>query len=177
MIVYGTIVLFAAVQLASGLGGILAHVAYPDGKATPQQLFAILAIFSIAGEIVAGFFVGRWIGARVARHGIPVLFAVAACATILIRTLDPLVMSAADFKSMFGNAASLQFLAVQSATLFVIFLPGMLLGYWRGRKRRFSNYLQYLLAVLPPATSNVLVDLAYEEAQRAGAHHAAPAHS
>lgn len=176
MIVYGTVVLFAAIQLASGLGGLIGIAAYPDGNATPQQLFPILAIMSILGEIVAGFFVGRWIGARSASHGIIVLFAVAVCTTILLRGLEPLLMSPADFQAMYGNAANLPFLAFQAAVLFAILLPGMFLGYWRGRKRRFLNYLHYLLAVLPPATSNVLVDLAYEEAQKAGARHAAPAH-
>jgi hypothetical protein len=44
-----------------------------------------------------------------------------------------------------------------------------LLGYWRGQKYRLSKYLHYLLGVLPAETRDAVIELAFEEAQKAPA--------
>ncbi len=49
------------------------------------------------------------------------------------------------------------------------FAAAGLLGQRQGRKRRLADYMEYLLSVLPPPTRNVLVELAFEEARKAGA--------
>jgi hypothetical protein len=43
------------------------------------------------------------------------------------------------------------------------------LGYWRGTHQRFATYLNYLLKNVPEATRHVIVELAVDEARRAGA--------
>ena len=40
-----------------------------------------------------------------------------------------------------------------------------LIGYWRGRNFRLSRYLHYLLSVLPADTRDLVIELAFGEAQ------------
>jgi hypothetical protein len=53
--------------------------------------------------------------------------------------------------------------------LWVFYAGPIYLGYWMGRRSRMNKYFSYLLAVLPKDTRNLVVTLAYEEAQRLAA--------
>lgn len=48
-----------------------------------------------------------------------------------------------------------------------LLIMASLLGVWRGQQARLSGYVAHLLAVMPPSARTAVVELAYEESQRA----------
>ncbi len=48
-----------------------------------------------------------------------------------------------------------------------LLIMSSLLGVWRGQQGRLSGYVAFLLAAMPPSTRSAVVELAYEEGQRA----------
>jgi hypothetical protein len=123
---------------------------------------------SVPIRLVGGYLLGRWIGTRCARYGILALLLSVALGAIASMTGAYFVTSADTFKDVFGAQNELGFMALAGATSFCYIFASGLLGYWRGRRRKLSRYMLYLLSVLPNDVRSVLVDLAFEEAQNAG---------
>ena len=123
---------------------------------------------SVPIRLVGGYLLGRWIGTRCARYGILALLLSVALGAIASMTGAYFVTSADTFKDVFGAQNELGFMALAGATSFCYIFASGLLGYWRGRRRKLSRYILYLLSVLPNDVRGVLVDLAFEEAQNAG---------
>ncbi|HEX3808083.1 MAG TPA: hypothetical protein VHW02_00150 [Rhizomicrobium sp.] len=172
--VYGTIVLVAVVQLAGGLAGLIVGIA-SQGHSDMQNMLPAVAILSIPTQLIGGYYVGRWIGTRSeAKRGVMTVVACSALAAIITRAIDISVVSGPDAPALYQNMNAGTFLYFCLIS-FAIFAASALLGYWRGTKIRLYKYMQYLLGVLPLGTRSTLVDLAYEEAEKAGTSHVASA--
>jgi hypothetical protein len=157
---YSTIILIAVTEFLSLLTGAIA--AHSGLNRTGAMTALVLVGFLI--QLLAGYFVGRWIGIRGRNHGLMALFAAALLSPIIERTIESYFLSADEFRTLFGVERGLPVMAVSVAVGFaVLFLPGVL-GYWRGKKQRLTKYLGFLLAILPEDTQAALVDLAVQEA-------------
>ena len=80
---------------------------------------------------------------------------------------DVLVLSDEAYMDMFEvNRLEPAYILSRIAKIILFILVPGLLGYWRGQKFRLSKYLHYLLGVLPTETRDLVIDLAFEEAQK-----------
>ncbi|GEM_PF-5009538 len=165
---YGTVILVAVVQLAGGIVGLIMGLIAPAQQGFTQNELLAIAVISIPTQLAGGYFVGRWIGARSApRTGIAAVIACAVAAALVSRIIDFSIMSPDDIQTAYGSVDAARFLNLAFIT-FAIFAVSAGLGYWRGTARRMTNYMSYLLNVLPADTRETLVNLAYEEAEKAG---------
>jgi hypothetical protein len=178
-IAYGTLIVFAVAEFVGGLTGLLAGAlsaaltAETNIEALASKMpnvVAILGLFIAAPiQALSGYMFGRWVGMRGDRYGIVVVLVFAGLGAMLMRGLDYAFSPKSHYQIFFGRTKAIQFILLQTVVTFALFsLPG-LLGYWRGRKYRPFKYMQYLLGVLPNDTREVLVDIAFEEAQKLGA--------
>ncbi len=165
---YGAIILVAVVQLAGGIVGLIMGLIAPSQQGFTQNELLAIAVISIPTQLAGGYFVGRWIGARSApRAGVAAIFTCAVAAALISRIIDFSIMSHDDIQTAYGSVDAGRFLTLALIT-FVIFAVSAGLGYWRGTARRQTTYMAYLLNVLPADTRETLVNLAYEEAEKAG---------
>jgi hypothetical protein len=174
----GTVVIFAIMEasadFASLLGAFLAG--FISGATSVEELASklptVMGIMGLAISIpirlVGGYFLGRWIGTRCASYGILALFLSVALGSICSIAAFYVTTSTSIVANFFGQQNLPTFLLRSEITsFFYLFVLG-LLGYWRGRRRKLSRYMLYLLSVLPTDVRGVLIDLAFEEAQHAG---------
>jgi hypothetical protein len=139
----------AAATLSGGLDVMGEHL-------FEYSIFSALAI-NLPALMVGGYFVGRWIGTRCARGGI-----LAVLLTLILVAAASVGLTAL----MPGEASDLAFVRLNLIEFPFILLCG-LIGYWRGRKARWSQYLAYLLAVVPPEKRDIIVELAFAETRKA----------
>lgn len=181
-IAYGALIVFAIAEFASGLTGLLAGglSAVLTGETKMEALASkmpivvgIIAIFvAIPIQMVGGYMFGRWAGMRSDRNGIVVVLVSAALGAIAMRALDYVLSPESYFQILFGRTKAVELILWQTVATFALFaLPG-LLGYWRGQKLRPFKYMQYLLGILPHQTRELLVEMAFDEAQKIGTKHA-----
>jgi hypothetical protein len=160
--VYGTIILLAFAEFLGGVSGILLSI-FGDERSTdgvPKTIFAFLLPITV----IAGYLVGRWIGSRSRRGGVVAIFLVAPLSAILDKTVESMMISSDDFKQLYGVPETFGAVIEHTGATAAILLVTGLVGYWRGRRMRFSKYLRYLLGILPSDTRDTLMGLAYEEA-------------
>ena len=113
---------------------------------------------------------GRWIGAGCIRYGVASLLLAVALGAILQGMVARFVFFAGD------TAWILRELRITVATLGAFTVCG-LIGYFRGRRLKAFDYMNYLMSALPDKTREAIVELAFGEAQRVGtekAHRASP---
>jgi hypothetical protein len=162
MAAYSTITFVAVLEISTLLTGAIAA----NSGLNRTEALTVLVLVGLLIQLLAGYFVGRWIGARSRSHGLIALSAAALLSPIIERTIESYYLPADQFRTLFGVERGLPVLAASVALGFALLvLPG-LLGYWRGKKRRLTKYLQFLLAILPADTQAALVDLAIQEANR-----------
>lgn len=169
MALYGAIILFAVTQIGSGLGGLIAGAALPFSETMSESAAAIILITSSIVAITGAYFLGRWIGTRSGSFGILAVVVMVALASFVSRALDYMFLSPEEFELIFGFEVSPLEIAIQYLIGVAILSAVGLIGYWRGRRRRLSKYLNYLFGILPQDTRQILVGLAFDEAQAVGA--------
>jgi len=159
---YAACMVLGVMLFASGVGGLVA-MGHASSMQETLQIAALVAFVIVAPAV---FFIGRWIGRRVTRLGIPVIIAAAIVARTLATYIDYQVLphdvnnaiTPFDVASAYGPL-----LNILTGSLV---LGGIaLVGYWRGTRQRLSCYLAYLLRAVPPQTRDAIVDLAYDEAR------------
>ncbi|CAN5731662.1 hypothetical protein BH24CHL8_BH24CHL8_10650 [soil metagenome] len=175
---------WAVILLLGTVSVVMATVAAPVGSllggpltAVAGNLAALLALLPPA----VGFAVGLYAGARSDRHGTLVaLVAVVlgyGAGTVATGPLIDLVTGASatapptvppgappDPRPILLGDGVGAFLLDNRLPLLVI---SSLLGVWRGQQSRLSGYVSFLLAMMPPSSRVAVVELAYEEGQRA----------
>jgi hypothetical protein len=160
-ILYGFLILFAAMNLSSGFAGLIGGVA----GLTHQNLIMLIKTVSFLVVIPATFLVGRWVGRRGVSTGIATgiatIFLIYVFARVAVSLLDVALVSSAEVVEFAGMAIWQQIVG-GVAVLF----PVGCLGYWRGRRQRLSAYLAYLLGRVSKETRGAIVELAYSEASR-----------
>jgi hypothetical protein len=162
LILYGTLIVFAAMNLSSALGGIMASgskLSFETGGV------AIIKTLGIAVVYPAMFLVGRWVGRRSKSKGIAAIFLISIFARVSVSLIDVAMITPERRITLIGMPIWQQILF----GVVVFFLIGCW-GYWRGRRQRLAAYLTYLLRRVPIATREAIVELAFAESTREEAH-------
>jgi hypothetical protein len=171
MVIYGALLLPAVIQLGSGLGLIPVAI---FARSEAEAMASVMAVTLVVGWF-GSYFIGHWIGGRTRSRGILTVALVLVIGSILSKSFDFLVLSDEDFAKAVrspdgdfqGKGVGTFLIAVFA--MWVFYAIPIFLGYWMGRRSRLSKYFSYLLAVLPKDTRNLVVTLAFEEAQRLAA--------
>ena len=155
MALYGWLLLFA-VDIVFVMLTTPAVMFLDDIKEPHRWAYELMLILSdVPVLLVFAYFVGRWIGTCCASRGV--------VAVLLAISLFSATNLAIDlvFPDEPGDPSSLR--VDLSEFPFLVCLG--LIGYWRGRNFRLSRYLHYLLSVLPADTRDLVIELAFGEAQ------------
>jgi hypothetical protein len=161
MAAYGTIILIAVTQIVSGLTGAITAASGINGAGA----LIVIGLVGLLTELLAGYFVGRWVGTRSRNHGIIAIFVMSSLSAVLARVIDFYLLPA-DAYQIFGVEKSMTLFFTGTLGSFLLLLLPALLGYWRGSRLRMVKYLRFLLAILPADTQVTLIDLAFQEANR-----------
>lgn len=170
LVAYATIALLG-IGLFAGVFGV-SVIAFLFGAETTLLQTQAIGVLLVAApiELVGGFVVGRWIGSRCARRPGATILLVAALAALITSGLGAaLGWAFPDGSPPALGQTHLQEMLIETLVAFCTFAAAGLIGHRQGCKRRLAEYMDYLLSVLPPQTRSVLVELAYEEARKAGA--------
>jgi len=164
----GTIVGVAIVNIGSFFSGFAVGVMRPQAVSQAQEIaerakalaganFASIPIF-----LVGFYLLGRWLSRR-SRNALSAVFLTALLTAIIVRSVDFSVASPEEWKGFYQFEKA--FLSLSGVILiqFAVILIISLVGFWRGRGERKSQYMGYLLSALPEDTQNSLVDLAFGE--------------
>jgi hypothetical protein len=170
MTVYGTIWLVVLLEAAGFVAGFIVGAVKTPTDSESASKFAVLGSLQTIVLTFAAYAVGRWIGTRMSRLGIVTMLLIAVFAPLVAVGLDVAVLSDETYRKFAGTERGAIFETSKQIafTSLIIVVPG-LIGFWFGQRRRLSKYLDYLLNVLPPHDRDLVVDLAYGEAQRVAA--------
>jgi len=166
LVLYGALMLFAAIQFSSFFGGIIAAIleVTPEKMPTAIKASAFLIVFP------AAFLIGRWVGRRSEGNGLLSIFLIAVLSRIAASLLDWAALSHDELANFLNGQTDTEAissaLAMQIGGGIFIFVVLGALGYWRGRHQRLGSYLGYLLKNIPVSTRHAIVDLAFDEANR-----------
>jgi len=172
MLIFGAMILAGMMQAFGFIGFIVASLFFEPGVVAGEPRLG-LAI-SLPMNLIGCFIVGRWIGTRCAKNAALTVLLVPFLGIFAAKLLDFAIVSPDDFKRAFDQDKNFGTFVLQVLIASTLFLIPAFLGFWRGRVVRLSRYLRYLLGVLPKDTREVLVNLAYEEAQNLAAGSARP---
>jgi hypothetical protein len=167
-LLYVTVAGYAALQLGSFFGGVVAGMLGAGIGGVAAAMGIIVPIFSFP----LLYLCGRWIGRYCSAHPYPVAIGSA----ILIRAgayfIDPLFLTPDEEQQLLAGERSF----VQHFLLGALaYAALMLIGAYVGTKQQLTTYCGYLLGKLPRDSRLALVELAHEEAMRIkGAAPAAP---
>jgi hypothetical protein len=155
LILNGTLILFAAMNLSAALVGVA-----KGGAALDFKTIALVATIVVYPTI---FLVGRWVGRRSVSKGLLAIFLICVFARLASSLLDLTLMSTKELTSYTGMSVW------QQIVLGVAFLFAVgCLGYWRGRRQRLAAYLTYLLGRVPTDRREAIVKLAFAQASGKG---------
>jgi hypothetical protein len=155
LILNGTLILFAAMNLSAALVGVA-----KAGAALDFKTIALVATIVVYPTI---FLVGRWVGRRSVSKGLLAIFLICVFARLASSLLDLTLMSTKELTSYTGMSVW------QQIVLGVAFLFAVgCLGYWRGRRQRLAAYLTYLLGRVPTDRREAIVKLAFAQASGKG---------
>jgi hypothetical protein len=163
LILRATIAVFGIMLLAATVACFVIVYLFGDVEFGQTQEVGVLLIGAPI-ELVGGFTIGRWIGSRSPRASGTTVVLVAALAAVVAGGLVGLFPNA---PAVLGQTP-LQDTLIETLISFAILAGAGLLGQRQGRKRRFADYMDYLMSALPERTRGVLVELAFDEARRAG---------
>jgi ABC-type methionine transport system permease subunit len=174
MTLYAALMIFALHEFLAGLAGAMASVVvvnvvenlhgyiFPDMLVNiRRELYGTTVIYaSVPLQLVAAFFVGRWIGMRVRSLGFVVVLAAAALGSAAYLVIDHLLLPDSWTLENLGFILSWDALAISFAgSSFGWALVG-LFGYWWGQRQKVRRYVLYLLSVLPPTTGEAMIEFA-----------------
>ena len=143
-----------------GLLGLFVPVSWMANFVVIMPWIAVLSI------LFGVYFVGRWVGARCDEHGLlvattgPIL---GALLFIAYYTISIIVITRSVAVLLSTEAISTSLIVFPVVVTFGV--PPCLLGYWRGRRKRMTLYLRYLLSFLSPDEQRAILDMAYEAAR------------
>jgi len=162
MIVYGSLLVVAALGSAGVLGGLAAGI----GNVKEEDIVGVGGLVAFPTAVFALYLVGHWTGVRCSARGVLVIFTIVLASRALISIPDVFLISDAEFLKLYAAPRTL--LRVTEYWGLGVAFFGIVAGagYWRGRRRRLGAYLAYLVKRLPGDTGNTLVTLAYDEAKK-----------
>jgi hypothetical protein len=162
LFVYATFVAIAASQLIGGFS-----LAITEGAAAFDNMAAPVAgLLSAPLQLFTAFVIGRWVGVRSGRRGVLIVVTAFGVSISAEHVLRLVFMSDTEFAATFGVDRTVVIVLAQWGGGIVLWTLLALFGFWRGRKRRLSQYADYLLRKLPPETRDTVLLLLREEVAR-----------
>jgi hypothetical protein len=161
LICYGALIFLGINQLGTGLAAIV----YNASGGNEELKLPFVAIVALAINVIGVYFLGRWFGVRSKRLGLVSLFFGILLGLVLSKATDFIFVPPAKFKSLVGMDKSWVFFLFVVVVGTVLYTSIAAIGLWRGRRRRLSRYLYYLLTLLPADSRATIVSLAYDEAR------------
>ena len=165
LILYGSLMVFGAMQFASAVGGFLSGILNVE----PEKQNVLILVFVFLLVFPAAFLVGRWVGRRSVANGLLTIFLIGLIARTATTLGDIFLVAPKELESFLSDlgAGSIPLLVIKQlvAGIVLFFVLGAL-GYWRGRGQRLGSYLGYLLKKVPDATQHAIVELAFKEVGR-----------
>jgi hypothetical protein len=159
---YGTIIIVAIKQGAAYLATSIFAAAGLDNSL--DGVINAALVIDLLVSLFAAYFIGRWISVRSRGFGIISILVAVMAGTAVAVMIDAYFLSADEIRKMFGFAISTQQLFASISIQSTMLLIPALFGYWRGKQLRKAKYLEFLLAILPTRTQDLLVELAFQEA-------------
>jgi hypothetical protein len=158
---YGAVIVFGIVQVSGGIAGLLAALSGIQSQHVPP----VAKFIATALVLVGSYFLGVWAGVRSRRLGFLSFLLGAFIGQVVCHTLESVIVSPSAYREFYGSDNTIALLPLKAIGGTVVFAPLGAIGFWRGRRRRLSRYLFYLLSLLSPESRAALVDLAYDEAR------------
>jgi hypothetical protein len=165
--VYTSVLMFAAMQVGSGIGALAASFALLESGAENIRISlnaVLVTVFLITFPAV--FFIGRWVGIRSKSHSILTILFSVFIARGVSSIIDYTTVSAQSFIEMYGVGKSVGQFTGQLIWGILVLSILSLIGYKIGSKRRLSSYFAYLLNTIKPEDREPLISLAYDEAKK-----------
>jgi hypothetical protein len=162
--VYGALVIFGVLASTPIVGGVLYLVyarVYPS-LASDLVFFMVVQAVSYPLKLIGVYFAGRWIGARCIKRGVIATISALVLGYTLALSIE---FWTTDVTHLGARKTVGSFFRLVATSSCVLAVPA-LLGFWVGVKARPSQYLRYLLRLLPLGTQATIVTLAFDEAQR-----------
>jgi len=160
LILNGTLILFAAMNISSVFGGVVAGGSGLEFEKAAVMVHAVSAVVVFPTI----FMVGRWVGRRSISNGIGVIFLICVIARTTATLIDLALLSTQEFAATYEDMTFWHQVGVGVAFLFAFGCW----GYWRGRRQRLAAYLTYLLGRVPTGTREAIVKLAFVQASGKG---------
>jgi hypothetical protein len=129
------------------------------GAGNAVVLFLVVVI-AVGGSVLFG--IGFWVGTRCNRLSLLVVLAIAALSGQIDAMLISPLLGAVAYDAQ--DYALAKF-AYQGAIIGFLSLPPMLVGLWWGRRKRTSNYLNYLMSCLSEDDQRAVLGLIYDSAK------------
>lgn len=176
VVLYSTAAMFGLFNIISFFAGIILGIMSNLGQfdLTKMQITAP-GLIAFPVMTIAVYCIGRWIGSRCSKNGALALISTVLLCIFMLKATDYLFSDRETLMQLYGTERELSSFAnkvlMPGLSAFLIFSGIGLVGYWRGKRRRLTEYMRYLLNVLPQHTRETLVNLAFEEAQMLASPH------
>jgi hypothetical protein len=162
LILFGWLFMLAALELASAVSGII--VAYGEIEIESAFIPMTLVVFIMGGSGI--FLTGRWIGRRYISHGVITVIIAVLITRFSATLIDIILVPKAFFNKLLGIETSIDIFILSVISGTISFSAFGLIGFWRGRHQRLTDYLDYVMKQVSPNARKVIVELAYEEAKK-----------
>jgi len=177
MTVYATLVLIGLFNLSAYAATVAvrlttaasqAHLVFGGwiSQLATQPAGTVFAMSTTLAIFLSPYLVGIWIGERCDRFGLLTVTTASLFAKAVDSSMSFFLIEPQTFEALFGRPKTLDLLIEQIALGSLAMILSGMLGFFMGRRTRLSKYLAYLLNRLPTNSRDVLIDMAYEEAQR-----------
>jgi hypothetical protein len=136
---------------------------------TDEKLFATLVILTtVPLRLIAAAYIGCWIGTRSRRYVLAIVIAAIALGYSAYILFSFLTMSPDDwvYKAISQRGALAHFITFLPDI--VSYIISATLGFWYGQRQKPTYYLAFIMKILPQETRQTIVEMARDEAIRAG---------
>ncbi len=159
----------AILLFLGAVNAISAYIAFAATATDNDFSLQLIGLLELPGNMGISFLIGRWLGSR--SRSLPAgmgLFVIAVVLSLIADRTALILLAESDPGGVAGKAmaqwGSVQFFALGGVGVGVYGSMGCL-GLWRGWRQKMTRYVSYLLKVIPKASRDTLVSLAFDEAE------------
>ena len=145
---------------------VLAEDASKTNLAASQPSFVLYTALPL--RLLAAAYIGRWIGTRSRRYVLVIVAGAIALATVADFVMSLLFMNTDEAKPLYGDRTLLELIVLMLLPDMVLFMISGALGFWFGQRKKLAYHLAFVMKTVPEETSQLIVEMAQDEAMRAG---------
>lgn len=161
MVIYGITLTWAISSAGALTSGVIGAALGFQIEQSIKVSLLYMFLFTQSGL----YFTGRWVGIKSLGCGIWSVITIGLVHSIIENFLNWSFASDRAFSIFFGEIErSVWLLIMMMVGGWVIRVPLLIFGYWRGRRIRRVSYLRFLMKLIPDESKNAIIDLAFEEA-------------